>query len=117
MLINDLPYIMIKCLICTIIIELIGALIIGLRKKDLLYVVLVNTMTNPLVVTLPIFMLVKFGITARYICLLLMEIFAVISEGFVYKKVLTFKKLNPYLISLILNVLSYCIGVIINNLF
>jgi hypothetical protein len=117
MLINDLPYIMIRCLICTIIIELIGAFILGLRKKDLVYVVLVNIMTNPLVVSLPVLVLVKFGVNARYICLVFLEILAIISEGFVYKKVLTYKKLNPYLISLILNVLSYCIGIVINNLF
>ena len=102
MLINDLPYIMVRCLICTIIIELIAAFIIGLRKKDLIYVLLVNIMTNPLVVSLPILMLVMFGFYARYICLAILEILALISEGFVYNKVLTYKKLNPYLISLIL---------------
>ena len=117
MLINDLPLVMIKCLICTIIIEVFVAFIIGLRKKDIIYVILVNIMTNPLVVSFPILMLVRFGINERYISLVILEILALISEGFVYKKVLTYKKLNPYLISIILNVLSYCIGIVINNLF
>ena len=62
MLISDLPYYMFKCLVLTIIIELIIAIIIGIRgKKNIINVVLVNIITNPLVVTLPFFLLIVFN--------------------------------------------------------
>ena len=111
MTINDLPYVMLKCLVCTIIIELLLALILGVRnKKDLLNVILVNIATNPIVVSLPIFMLVKYGYEARMSSLYILEILTVFVEGFIYKKVLEYKKINFFILSLILNVGSYFIG-------
>ena len=111
---NDLPYIMARCLILTIIIEVGIAIILGYRKKDLINVLLVNIMTNPIVVTIPLYFNVKYGLLERNITLLTLEILAVLSEGFVYKKYLLNKKMNPYLLSLILNVSSYLIGEVIN---
>ena len=56
MIINDLPIIMVKCLLCTIIIEVIVGLIIGIRdKKYIINITLVNVLTNPVVVSLPIY--------------------------------------------------------------
>lgn len=115
--INDLPYIMIKCLICTIIIEVLVAYILKIRdKKDILNIILVNILTNPLVVSIPIFMLVKYNYKMRIISLIILEILTVIVEGLIYLKVLKYKKVNPFIISLILNLSSYLIGEIINNL-
>ena len=54
MIINDLPIIMIKCLLITIIIEVLISILLGLRKKDILNVILVNIVTNPLVVSIPV---------------------------------------------------------------
>ena len=117
MRIDDLPYIMVKCLVLTIIIELVIAIIIGIRnKKDILNVILVNVFTNPLVTSIPIFIYLKYGYNAEKVSLIILEIFAFVSEGFIYSKVLKYKKLNPYLISLILNLSSYLIGVVINSL-
>ena len=117
MKINELPYIMFKCLIFTIIIEVIIGLIIGIRnKKDILNVVLVNIFTNPLVSSIPILVYIKFGYTYEMISLLILELFAIFSEGFIYSKVLKYKKINPYIISLILNISSYGIGLLINKI-
>jgi hypothetical protein len=117
MIVNDLPKIMIKCLVLTILIELAIALLIGIiKKKDLLNIILVNVVTNPLVVSLPILVMMLHGIRARYIMLIILEILTVIFEGLIYSKVLDYKKLNPYIISLILNLGSYLIGEVINRL-
>ena len=105
---------MIRALLVTILIETIVAIIIGLRKKDLINVILVNIMTNPLVFNVPLYVNIKYGLIPRHITLFIFELLALFSEGFVYKKYLNFKKINPYVISLVLNLSSYLIGVIIN---
>ena len=108
---------MIKCLVITIVIELCMALILKVKdRKDLLNIILVNIVTNPLVVSIPVFILVKYSYNASIISLIILEIMTVIFEGLIYKKVLKYKKINPYGLSLILNISSYLIGEIINRL-
>lgn len=115
MLINDLPLIMLRCLILTIIIEVIIGLILKIKnKKDILNIILVNIITNPIVVSIPVYINIKFGLLERNISLIILEILTLFVEGFIYKEVLNYKKINPYLISLILNMSSYLIGEIIN---
>lgn len=117
MSLNNLPLIMIRCLLLTIIIELIIALIIGIRdKKDIINVILVNVITNPIVVLLPIIVYIKFGYTFEKISLYILEVLTVLLEGLIYKKVLKYKKINPFLISLILNLASFLIGELLNKL-
>ena len=117
MLINEIPYYMARAVILTVIIETCVSFIIGIKnKKDLLNIILVNIMTNPLVNSITIFLNFYFGIFSRNVGLVILEILALISEGFVYKKYLNFKKINPYVLSLILNCSSYFIGEIINLL-
>jgi len=117
MRINDLPLIMLKCLLCTIVIETVIALICGVRKKkDILNVVLVNILTNPIVVSLPVLLGYNFGVKWQITSLIILEIITLISEGFIYSKVLDFKKINPYVLSIILNLGSYLIGEVINKL-
>ncbi len=108
---------MIKCLICTIIIELCGALILKVRdRKDLLNVLLVNILTNPLVVSIPVLILVRYGYKTSMIVLIVLEILTVLVEGFIYLKTLKYKKINPFGLSLILNISSFLIGEIINRI-
>ena len=114
MRISEIPFYMARALIVTILIETLVALIIGLRKKDLINVILVNIMTNPLVFIIPLFVNIKYGIIPRHITLFIFEMGALFSEGYIYSKYLNFKKINPYILSLILNLSSYLIGVIIN---
>ncbi len=110
----DLPYVMIQCLLITLIIECSVAFILKYRKKDLLNVLLVNILTNPIVTTIPVYFNVKYGVTSRNICLIVLELLVLIFEGFIYNKHITNRKINPYLLSLILNASSYLIGEVIN---
>jgi len=112
----DLPYIMARCLILTVLIETLIAFILGYRKKDLINVILVNVMTNPIVVMIPVYFNVKYGIVERNIALGILEIVTLFVEGFIYYKFLEKRKINPFLLSLILNFSSYIAGVIINSL-
>lgn len=115
MLINELPLLMLKCLIITIVIEIILSLILKVKtKKDILNIILVNIVTNPLVVSIPVLINISLGILERHICLLILEVFTVLFEGFIYYKYLNYKKINPFLLSLILNLSSYLIGEVIN---
>ncbi len=114
--INELPLIMLICLSSTIVIELIMSLLLGIRnKKDILNVILVNIMTNPLVVSILMYITYNrlFNTT---ISIIILEILIILTEGFTYKKVLTFDKINPYVLSLILNISSYFIGGLLNNI-
>lgn len=114
--INELPLIMFICLSSTIVIELIMSLLLGIRnKKDILNVILVNVMTNPLIVSILMYITYNklFNTT---ISIIILEILVVLTEGFAYKKVLTFDKINPYVLSLILNISSYFIGKLLNNI-
>ncbi len=113
----NLPHYIIRCLLCTIIIELIIALILKVKnKKDILNIILINIVTNPLVVTIPTYMLVKYNYNTSIISLIILEILTLLVEGYTYLKVLEYKKINPFLLSLILNTSSYLLGEVINKL-
>jgi hypothetical protein len=110
-----LPYIFSVCLVLTVIFETVLAFILGVRKgKDLFNVVLANVMTNPLVSILPLYFNLKYGALSRNISLVLLEIFALFAEYFIYKRFLSYKKIPPFLLSLILNAFSYTAGVILS---
>ena len=114
MSISDLPRVMIICLLCTIVIECGIALILGYRKKDLLNVLLVNLLTNPVVSSVPVYFNYHYGLKSRNIVLLILEIVTLLVEGFIYVKVLKRRKINGFLLSLILNLSSYLIGLLIS---
>lgn len=118
MLINDLPYIMLRALICTVVIEVCVALILKVKsRKDILNIVLVNCFTNPLVTSIPVYINIRYGLFQRHFTLAILEVFTLISEGLIYSKVLNYRRINPFVLSLILNISSYLIGVIINYLY
>lgn len=109
--------IMISSLLGTLIIENIIAFIIGIRnKKDFLNVSLVNILTNPVVVSISFAVNLLYGFKGRIISMIILELLAFLIEGLIYSKVLQFKKINSFLVSLILNVASYIIGFGINYL-
>ena len=116
MTINEIPYYIARSLILTIIIEVVVGIIIGIRKKkDILNVVLVNMITNPIVNIVPIVLNVYVSLKARTISIYILEVIVLFTEGLIYKKVLNYKKINYFLISLILNLSSYGIGEILNG--
>ena len=105
------------CLLLTIIIELLVAYILKVNNKmDLLNILLVNILTNPIVVSTTNLISINYGSTIGYIYLYTLELIVVFIEGFIYKKYLNYKKINPYILSLILNVSSYLGGLIINTI-
>ena len=113
---DNMPIIMARCLILTIIMELGLALILGIRdKKDILNVILVQVLTNPIVVTVPYLIYIECGYMPYKISIYVLEVLAVLTEGFVYYKTLKYRKINPFLFALILNVFSYSLGEIINR--
>ena len=114
MLISDLPIIMLRNLLFTIIVEIIISFILGFRRRDLLNILLVNILTNPLLNSLTVYIDFQYGLMIRNIALVLFEIVVVIIEGFIYQKYLNNKKINGYLLSLILNTSSFIFGMIIN---
>ena len=116
MLITDLPKVMLICLAMTIVIECSIAFILGYRKKDLLNVLLVNILTNPIVSTLPVYFNYYHGLRARNTCLYILEVLVLIVEGFIYVKVLKRRKINGFLLSLILNASSYFLGLLLNEI-
>ena len=105
-------------LFLTIVIELSISLILGIRKKEDIYIViLVNICTNPIVVTIANY-LILIGINKLIynIIVIIMEIAVVFAEYAMYKKYLKSYKKSPLLLSLINNSTSYLIGIIINLL-
>lgn len=113
-MIQDYPVILLRCLLITLICEETAAFFIGLRRRDLLYVLFVNAITNPIVVFSQLFTWLYFGRTASNIILLTLEISAFLLEGFIYKRHVKTGKIHGFLLSLILNAVSYSIGFLIN---
>jgi len=94
-------------LLLTLVLEIGFFLLVGKRdKKDLLLVVLVNVLTNPVVVLL-------YWLTGgNVLILILLEVFAVVTEGYYYRKYgQSFRR--PYLFSFGANMFSYWLGVLI----
>ena len=91
-------------------------LLIGKRgKKDLLLLVLVNVLTNPIVV-LSFWLVSLYTNWNIYIALILLEAFAVLTEGFYYKKYGN-AFTRPFLFSLSANMVSFGAGALIQYLF
>ena len=84
------------------------------NKKDLLLLVLVNTLTNPIVV-LSYWLVESFTRWNSLVVLMLLELFAVFVEGYYYKKYgVGFPK--PFLFALAANAFSILTGVLIQFL-
>ena len=69
-------------------------------------IVLVNVLTNPLVVSLSVYMNLRYGLMGRRVSLVFLEIWAFYTEGFLYRRYLKYKNINPYLLSIVLNLSS-----------
>ena len=105
---------MLRCLIETLVIEVGIAVLLGYRKKDLVFITLVNILTNPIVVVTSNIFYLKYDMNAYETSLIFLELFALFTEAIIYKFALSDKKINPFTLSLILNASSFGIGEIIN---
>lgn len=86
------------------------------NKKDIINIILINVLTNPLLNTTSLYILLAFGYSVYDISIIAMEILVFIGEGLFYKKFLQTKSINPFLLSLVLNGASYLTGILINNI-
>lgn len=116
MILNRILFKLVICLFLTIVIEAAFAFVLGIKTvRGQLIILLANVITNPLLncaLTVVSFYIDK---NLFYYFLVPLEIAVVFVEGFIYKKVLN-SKLNPFLLSLILNICSYFIGTGILNI-
>lgn len=102
-------------LFLTIILELGLGLILGIRTKDnILLLVLINIITNPVVVL--IYYIGRTILTQNLWCLtLVLEVSAVIVEGYYYHRYGRGVK-QPWLLSAGLNLFSYSVGYVLNRI-
>lgn len=108
MIINSL----INSFLLTMIIEFIIVKIFLIKKKIFISVLLVNLLTNPLVVYLYNLMLI-FNFKNILLVTIFMEIVVAIVEGIAYKYLLNISWKKAIGISIIANVFAYLIGLII----
>lgn len=111
-----IPFYMLRAFLLTILFETLLAFALGVRgKRNTAVIVLAQAVTNPpLVITLMIINL-RCGFTFYCAAVAVLEFAALLTEGAIYKSVLDFKKINPFLLSLILNVFSFSAGQVINH--
>ena len=106
---------LLKSLSKTLIIELIISIILGIKNKDDIKVVIcANIITNPVIVYITNCILMFNNKEVYFYSVIILEIIVFIVEYIIYKKYIRFDKISPIFISLINNVLSFGIGVIIN---
>ena len=136
MLLNDFPLIMLRCLVCTVVIEGIAAFVLGIRKpEDQAVVALANVLTNPPLVVSTTLVGMFCGKSAYTVTIIFLEVAAVLIEALVYRRVMRLgagdsdgrfnlfkggdvratKKSAPIVVSLILNCCSYFLGEILNK--
>ena len=104
---------LIKSFILTLIIEYIIIKLIFIKKKVHIPVLLVNMLTNPLVVYIYNIMSI-YSLYYKDIVLLFLELLVVIVEGYVYKYLLEITWKKALIISFASNIIAYLIGIIIN---
>ncbi len=106
---------LIVSLISTIIIELAISLIIGVRKRnDIITIITVNILTNPIVVFIANIIYTLENALLYWIIVIAMEIIVVFIEGKIYNKILKFEKISGLKLSFINNVVSFGTGLIIS---
>ena len=104
------------CLALTVVLEAAAAFVCGVRTRfGQLVVLLANVVTNPVMNCA--LTVVSFYISPRayYYFLVPLEVIVVQAEGLIYKQVLR-SKMNPFLLSFLLNACSYGLGTLILKL-
>lgn len=109
---------MIKSLIIslflTLLIEIVVSIILGVRdKNDFKIIICANICTNPIVVYISNLVLLLNNNLVYIVTVAALEIIAILVEYYIYEKRLSFKKVSPLMISLICNIVSFGIGVLL----
>ena len=103
----------INSFILTLVIEYIIIKFIFVRRKIFTLVLLVNMLTNPLVVYIYNIMSL-YSFAYKDVILMFLELLVVIVEGYVYKYLLETYWEKALIVSFISNILSYLIGALLN---
>lgn len=107
---RDLILTFVICLLLTIILEEAAALISGVRKGfDLAIILFTNTLTNPAAVFCGL-TFEAFTSVPKAVYVIIIEAAVFVTEALIYKKALYAKKPSPFILSLILNGVSFVIG-------
>ena len=105
--------ILVRNLIIVFLTEIPIGILLGARDgKKIATVALANIITNPGVV-LSSLSLALFLSRWHTPGIIILEALAVFTEGFIFSKFQTFGKKNPYIVSFVLNLVSYLTGEII----
>ena len=89
-------------------------LLLGVRRKDdLLTACYANILTNPLVVYISQGVWL-FAPRFFWLSVAVLEVLAVVTEGFIYKKYLHFDKVNPWSLAVVANVISFELGFVLS---
>ena len=116
MVVKQIILTLIVCLILTLVLEEITALIVGVRKGfDLTVILFSNLLTNPVVVFSGM-LLASFTSIPRPVYIIVLELAAFITEALIYRKLLFTKRPSPFLLSLILNSVSFFAGTTLSSL-
>lgn len=99
-----LVHALIVSLALTLVLEMVFALVWGVRRKGLLIVALMNLLTNPAVVTLHFLCVNWLGWTVLPVVVL--ELAAMVVEGFCCRGVVK----RPWLFAVLVNLFSFTIG-------
>ena len=103
-------------LILTLVIELIVSAILGIKDKyDIKIIIIANCITNPAVVYIANCLTLLNIISIYIIAIALLEVLAIIIEFLIYKKYLKFNEKSPLVISVINNIISFSLGLIITK--
>ena len=105
-------YSIVLSLVFTIFIELVISILCGINNKnDIIYIILINILTNPS--TELINLLIKDS-SFHYPIIITVEIIIIIIEYRFYKKVLRTQNINLLYLTILNNICSYAIGIIFN---
>ena len=116
MVVKQIILTLIVCLILTLVLEEVTALIVGVRKGfDLTVILFSNLLTNPVVVFSGM-LLASFTEIPRPAYVIVLELATYITEALIYRKLLFTKKPSPFLLSLILNSVSFFVGTTLSSL-
>lgn len=104
---------LIESFILTLIIEYIIIKLLFIKKKVFIPVLLVNMLTNPLVVYIYNIMILC-SLECKDIVLIVLELLVVIVEGYVYRYLLDINFKKALIASFISNASAYLIGILLN---
>lgn len=110
MRLNDIPLVMVRCLLLTVAAEGLLSLAFRVRTgKEQAIILLANVLTNPLVVSLSYAAAFFLGTGAYYPAMAVLEVAAVTVEALLYRKMLPAQR-HPFWLSLGLNAGSFLAG-------